>query len=114
MPMTLRLRADTEAALIEALPMLRVIDHNGSPCWLTAGPVCDVDPIGPLALTAAVVDPETGEVVTPTVVDERFHLNAYPAPLRLDADPAAWDAIFEAASPFVLSDIANPRRRRQQ
>ncbi|WP_372395178.1 hypothetical protein ABMY26_06845 (plasmid) [Azospirillum sp. HJ39] len=113
MPQTLRLRADVEGALVEALPMLRGIDADGALCWLIAASVCDVDPIGPLALTAPVVDPETGEVVTPAVVDERYHLNIYPAPLRLGADPDAWAAIVAAADPFTVPDIANPRRRRQ-
>ena len=110
MPQTLRLRADTEAALIDALPMLRGTD-DGTPCWLTAGPVCDLDVIGPLALTAPVVDPESGEVVTPAVVDERFHANVRGP--RLGSDPDAWAAIVVAAAPFTLSDIANPRRRFQ-
>ena len=111
MPQTLRLRADTEAALIDALPMLRGEDAAGSPCWLTAGPVCDLDVIGPLALTAPVVDPNTGEVAEPAVVDERFHANLRGP--RLGADPDAWAAIVSAAEPFALSVIANPRRRFQ-
>lgn len=94
--------------------MLRTVDADGAPCWLTAGPVCDLATIGPLALTPAVVDPETGEVLTPAVIDERYHLNVYPARLRLGAGPDAWAAIVAAADPFILSDIANPRRRRQQ
>ncbi|PWC69092.1 hypothetical protein TSH7_01205 [Azospirillum sp. TSH7] len=108
---TLRLRADTEAALIDALPMLRTVDADGAPCWLTAGPVCDVDPIGPLTLTAPVVDPETGEVMEPAVVDERWHANLRGP--RIGAAPAEWEAIVSAAEPFTLSDIANPRRRFQ-
>ncbi|KAA0576669.1 hypothetical protein [Azospirillum sp. Sh1] len=111
MPQTLRLRADTEAALIDALPMLRGVDADDAPCWLTAGPVCDLDVIGALALTAPVVDPDTGEVVTPAVVDERFHVNMRGP--RIGADPAAWAAIVSAAEPYTLSDIANPRRRFQ-
>ncbi len=108
---TLRLRADTEAALIDALPMLRGEDVDGAPCWLTAGPVCDVDPIGALALTAPATDPDSGEVVTPAVVDDRFHANVRGP--RIGADPAEWEAIVSAAEPFTLSDIANPRRRFQ-
>lgn len=108
---TLRLRADTEAALIDALPMLRTTDADGVPCWLTAGPVCDVDPIGPLALTPPVTDPESGEVVTPAVVDERWHANVRGP--RIGADPAEWEAVVAAAEPFTLSDVANPRRRFQ-
>ena len=108
---TLRLRADTEAALVEALPMLRTVDADGTPCWLTAGPACDLDPIGPLALTAPVVDPETGEVVEPAVVDERYHANLRGP--RRGSDPAEWAAIVSAVEPYTLSDIANPRRRFQ-
>ncbi|KAA0573327.1 hypothetical protein FZ983_30400 [Azospirillum sp. B21] len=105
----LRLRADTEAALIEALPMLRATDEDGAPCWMTAGPLCDLDPIGPLALTAPVVDPETGEVTEPAVVDERFHANIRGP--RRGSDPAEWAAIVEAAAPYTLSEVNNPRRR---
>ena len=111
MPQTTRLRADDEAALIEALPMLRGADEDGAPCWLTAGPVCDVDVIGPLALTAPVVDPDSGEVTEPAVVDERFHANVRGP--RLGADPAEWAAIVAASEPYALADIANPRRRFQ-
>lgn len=108
---TLRLRADTEAALIDAMPMLRTVDADGATCWLTAGPVCDLDPIGPLALTAPVVDPDTGEVVTPAVVDERFHANVRGP--RRGADPAEWAAIVEAAAPYTLTEVNTPRRRFQ-
>ncbi|WP_376957746.1 hypothetical protein ABNQ39_11495 [Azospirillum sp. A26] len=106
MPKTLRLRADTEAALIDALPMLRQGDG-----WLTAGPLCDFDPIGPLALTAPVLDPDTGEVTEPADIDERWHANIRGP--RVGADPDAWAAIVVAAEPFTLTDIANPRRRFQ-
>ncbi|KAA0572264.1 hypothetical protein FZ983_32350 [Azospirillum sp. B21] len=105
----LRLRADDEAALIEALPMLRGADEAGAPCWLTAGPVCDLDPIGPLALTAPVTDPETGEVTEPAVVDERWHANLRGP--RIGADPVEWEAIVAAAEPYTLSEVNNPRRR---
>lgn len=108
---TLRLRADTEAALIDASPMLRGVGLDGAPCWLTICPSCDVDVIGPLTLTPAVVDPVTGQVTAPAVVDDRFHLNVGPAEYRFD--PAAWAAIVAAAEPFTLADIANPRRRFQ-
>lgn len=111
MPQTLRLRADTEAALISALPMLRAVDAAGAPCWLTAGPVCDLDVIGPLALTAPALDPDSGEVVTPAVVDERFHINVGSAEHRFD--PAEWAAIVSAAEPYTLSEVNNPRRRFQ-
>lgn len=111
MPQTLRLRADDEAALIDALPMLRTVDADGAPCWLAAGPACDVDPIGPLALTAPVVDPDSGEVTEPAVVDERFHANVRGP--RIGADPDAWIAIVEAAAPYTLTEVNNPRRRFQ-
>ncbi|MFP5516925.1 MAG: hypothetical protein ACLGJC_28060 [Alphaproteobacteria bacterium] len=111
MPKTLRLRANTEAALIAALPMLRGEDADGAPFWLIAGPVCDVDVIGPLALTAPVTDPDSGEVATPAVVDERFHANIRGP--RIGADPDAWAAIVSAAEPFTLTEVNNPRRRFQ-
>lgn len=111
MPQTLRLRADDEAALIAALPMLRGEDAGGAPCWLTAGPVCDLDVIGPLALTAPVTDPESGEVATPAIVDERFHANLRGP--RLGSDPAEWEAIVAAAEPYTLAEVNNPRRRFQ-
>ncbi|PWC97732.1 hypothetical protein [Azospirillum sp. TSO5] len=108
---TLHLRADDEDALITALPMLRGVGLDGAPCWLIAGPSCDADVIGPLTLTPAVVDPDSGEVTVPAVVDERFHINVDPAEHRFD--PAEWEAIVAAAEPFTLADIANPRRRFQ-
>ncbi|MCW2248302.1 hypothetical protein M2352_003936 [Azospirillum fermentarium] len=88
--------------------MLRATDDAGNPCWLTAGPVCDVDPIGPLTLTAPEVDPETGEVLTPAIVGERFHANIRGP--RAGADPAAWAAVVQAAAPYTLT-VANPRQR---
>ena len=36
---------------------------------------CYIDTIGPIVTTPAVIDPETGDVVTPAVVDNHHHVN---------------------------------------
>lgn len=109
MSKTLRVRADDEAALVDALPMLRAPDADGNPYWMTAGPTCDFVLIGPLELVPPVVDPETGEEVTPAVIDQRCHANLRGP--RVGADTDAWAAIVEAAEPYTLTEVNNPRRR---
>lgn len=101
---TIHLRATDEAALADALPQLRGTDGDGSPCWLLASHHHALDPIGHLALTQAVVDPETGDVVTPAVIDDAFHAN-----LRLLETHPEHNAIMAACEPFAVHP-ANPRR----
>lgn len=92
----LMLRFDTEEQAISALPMLRSED-----AWITASHCHALDPIGPVVTTPAVLD-DAGEVVTPAVMDTRFHAN-----LRLL--PGADPAIAAAATPFAVTP-ADPAR----
>lgn len=50
-----------------------------------------VDMLGPVTLTPSEIDPETGEVLTPAVIDHRYHVNLRSAEL-----PAA-------LTPFLVS-----------
>jgi hypothetical protein len=65
---------------------------------------CYIDTIGPIVTTPAVIDPETGDVVTHAVVDEHFHVNvrltqiAGPAP-----DPLPPDYVQQGHDPAVLA-----------
>ncbi|MDG4721582.1 hypothetical protein [Thalassospira aquimaris] len=72
------LRSETEAAMIAGLPAyMRSTDEQGNPIWAVAGqiPRFDLCIIGPIVTTPAVIDPETGEEITPAVIDDRFHVN---------------------------------------
>ncbi len=65
---------------------------------------CYIDEIGPIVTTPAVIDPETGNVITPAVVDEHFHVNvrltqiAGPLP-----DPLPPDYVQQGHDPAVLA-----------
>jgi hypothetical protein len=66
---------------------------------------CYIDTIGPIVTTPAVIDPETGDVVTPAVVDEHFHVNVRltqisgPMP-----DPVPPDYVQQGHDPAVLAE----------
>ena len=68
---TIYLRFDDEAQAKAVLSEF----VNAEGAWFTASHDHALDPIGPLVLTHPVVDPETGEVVEPAVVDDRYHVN---------------------------------------
>ena len=89
----LYLRADTEAALAEALEFLRDGDE-----W-KARPDYSLDLIGPVVTTPAQPD-EAGDVVTEAVIDQRFHAN-----LRCEPNIAAQvpdSIIIQPDSPLVV------------
>lgn len=88
----LMLRADDEATLAAALPMLR----DGG-VWVTASHHHALDLIGPVEIAPATLD-EAGGIVTPATLDERFHLN-----LRLRDDCPDCEAIQATAAPFVVT-----------
>jgi len=64
------LRADTPAALAAACPYL--VDEEGG--WVLGGDGFAFDPIGPVEIEPGVYDDEGG-VITPPVVDTRYHAN---------------------------------------
>ena len=68
----LYLVADTEAEMIAAIPFARGMDGNGS--WLTNGPGFSCCALGPICTSPAVLGPDM-TVITPAVMDERFHVN---------------------------------------
>lgn len=65
-----RLRFPDEATAINVLSTYRQDD-----AWAAYTHDYALDVIGPVAVSQAVIDTETGEVITPAVVDERFHVN---------------------------------------
>lgn len=77
------LRAETEAALIAALPFARGPDEDGQPIWLGSGDGYALDLIGPMVTTEGTYDGDGAEL-TPPVIDQRFHAN-----LRCSAEVAA-------------------------
>lgn len=78
----LRFADETEAA--QALAAYRQEDQ-----WITASHGHALDVIGPVVIVPPVIDPATGEIITPPVMDNRFHVNLRlmdgPAPAGLDA-----------------------------
>jgi len=78
----LYLRADSESALAVAMPWFRRED-----AWVTASHHHALDLIGPITTTPAILD-ENGEVVTPAMIDGRYHAN-----LRLFGDHPDREAI---------------------
>ncbi|CAO3403500.1 hypothetical protein [Azospirillum palustre] len=87
----LMLRFDTEAAAAAVLPMFRA---DGQ--WLTASHDHGLCAIGPVVTTPAVVD-ASGAIVTPAVMDERWHAN-----LRLLDHPDE-AAIVAACEPYAVN-----------
>lgn len=103
-PETLHLRAGDEETLAGALPQLRGAAMDGSPCWLVSGPHHVFDAIGVLVLTPPAVDPVTGDVTAPAVLDTRWHAN-----LRVDGAHPDHDAILVACGPYTVVPT-EPRR----
>jgi len=99
------LRADAEADLIAALPMLRGIGEDGAAVWRPGAPGWALLVIGPMVRADAVVDDE-GAVLTPAEMDTRCHAN-----LLLD-DERCPDAttILVAAAPLTI-DVPREKRR---
>lgn len=74
----LYLRAETEVAMISALPgYMRSVDQAGTGIWCQArrSPRFDLCVLGPVETTPAVIEPLTGAIVTPAVLDTGFHVN---------------------------------------
>lgn len=71
-------RADTKEAFEAAALEQNLLAEDGGVLRPVEG--ANIDRIGPVVLTPAVLD-EAGEVVTPAVIDERYHVN-----LRLRPD----------------------------
>ncbi len=93
--------ADTEADMIAALPFARDADENGNAMWQRSGNGWALDPIGPLCTTPAVIGADM-IVVTPAVIDERFHANLRLYGLGLDLQAGIPAAVIVAP--------VNPRR----
>lgn len=64
------LRTDTSEALATTCPFL--VDEEGR--WMISGDGFAFDPIGPVEIEPGVYD-DKGGVITPPVVDTRFHAN---------------------------------------
>jgi len=64
------LRAESEEELKSVCPFL--VGEDGD--WLIAGEGFAFDPIGPVVLVPGIYDDEGG-VITPPVVDARYHAN---------------------------------------
>jgi len=58
----------------EATAKAKLSAYQGEDGWLTASHAHALDPIGPIVTAPAEVDDE-GEIITPAVVDEGFHVN---------------------------------------
>jgi hypothetical protein len=61
-------RADTKAAWDAYASDMALTDDEGRPLG------CYIDEIGPIVVTPAVIGPD-GEIVTPAVMDDRWHVN---------------------------------------
>lgn len=99
--MDLYLRAPDEAALIEALPMLRGEDENGDPGWQIAGTHHALD-VGFTVIREPGIYSANGREEQPPVIAEGFHAN-----LRLLDGHPDHDAILAACEPFSVKP-ANP------
>lgn len=75
----LRLRTDTEAAMIAACPLsFRYTDENGAGQWRTKGDGFDLKIHGAWCMQNAMLDnsdPDNPKQVSPPVWDERFHMD---------------------------------------
>ena len=71
---SLPLRAESEAALAEALPFARSTDETGAPCWIDYTHDYALDRIGPVVTTPGVYD-EDGAEITPPVINPAYHAN---------------------------------------
>jgi hypothetical protein len=107
----------TDKAAWDAYAAIVSLTSDGQPLG------CYIDCIGQIVTTPAVIDPETGDVVSPAVVDEHFHVNvrltqiAGPMP-----DPVPEDYVQQGHDPAVLAQggegvewvdpasVDNPRR----
>lgn len=73
----------------EATAIGKLGEYRADGQWITASHTHALDPIGAVVLVQAVIDPETGDVITPATVDDGFHVNlrilAGDAPDGLDA-----------------------------
>lgn len=67
----LYIRAESPETLASVCPFLQGEDEY----WITNGDGFAFDPIGPVVATPGAYDPETGEEISPPVVDDRFHAN---------------------------------------
>lgn len=76
----LMLRFEDEA---EAVAVLATYQRDGA--WITASHSHALDVIGSVVTVPAVIDPDTGDVMAPPVMDPRFHVNLR---LLVDAPPA--------------------------
>ena len=93
------LRTANAGALASACPFLRGEDELGEKHWITSGEGWALDVIGPLVTDPGTYDPETGEQLTPPVLDSRFHAN-----LRCTYD------IAELVPEHCKIDVATPMR----
>jgi len=79
----LYLRAGNAGALASACPFLRGEDEEGNRYWIAAGDGFALDVIGPVEIAPGEYG-DDGEIITPPVIDDRFHVN-----LRCTEDVAA-------------------------
>lgn len=102
----IRLRADTEQDLIDVLPMLRwssSVEGEPPSGWITDDHGLTFVALGPLTITPAVMAEDGETVVTPAVVDHRFH-----ADMQIRPAHPHYSAIAAAVEPFVVTP-AHPR-----
>lgn len=76
----LMLRFEDETQAVELLAAYR---RDGA--WITASHSHALDVIGQVVTVPAVIDPDTGDVMAPPVMDPRFHVNLR---LLVDVPPA--------------------------
>lgn len=91
------LRADTEAALKAALPAF-MLDDEGN--VMSGGQGWALDWNVPVVSVPAVHDAETGEAITPAVMDTRFHANLCYRPDMVNV---------EIASAYVVAPVTPQR-----
>lgn len=90
------LTAPDEAALVAALPMLRILDQAGEPCWMAETIYHALDSGVVVVETPAAMNGMT--IVAPAVLASGFHAN-----LRLSPWHPGYDAITAAIEPFVVT-----------
>lgn len=111
----LMFRATTKAAWDAYAAEVGLTDDEGRPLG------CLIDEIGPIVTTPAVMG-EDGEIITPAVMDDRWHVNARLTEIAQHSDDLSGNAIVMGHDPAILAaggpgvewvdpaTVDNPRR----